>query len=156
MLLASALTKIEKTVDIDINPRKMLITEIEKETYLWIQSIFEAIFEQTEEVTKCLVDLRDTLSSADYSFSIIIRNLGFNAQKIWSEELKKYIKWVFQSNYDMSMEDVVQNPHGFLVETPDWPNGLMKRLGITIFFLNSYFSKFKKYSVIHFQLGKII
>ena len=50
VLLASALTNIEKTVDININPRKMLINEIKKETYLWIQSICEAKFENHEGI----------------------------------------------------------------------------------------------------------
>ena len=73
-MLASALLEIDKTVDInlDINPRKMLVSEVEKEVYLWIQSIFEQHFENTENVTKSLLEVHRDIESAKYSFKGVV------------------------------------------------------------------------------------
>lgn len=78
-------------------------------------------------MTKSLVDLNEALMAAEYCFTIIISNLGFNAKSLWTEELKKYLTWIFESNHEQT-EDIIQNPHGFLLQPSSWPNELMESL----------------------------
>ena len=84
--LASSLAKI-KSVEID--SQNMLFDEIRKETYIWIQSIYENNFEKIEDPKMFLQDLSNCISAAKYAYKIVISTLGANGTQIWEEEEQK-------------------------------------------------------------------